>query len=77
MMQTTETIWQNGKLIPWADAKIHVLSHTLHYGGGAFEGIRFYISKVLARERGQIEVKLKICAQSKINGVQKNFRDIS
>jgi branched-chain amino acid aminotransferase len=42
MMHTTETIWQNGKLIPWADAKIHVLSHTLHYGGGAFEGIRFY-----------------------------------
>lgn len=42
MMQTTETIWHNGKLIPWEDAKIHVLSHTLHYGGGAFEGIRFY-----------------------------------
>jgi branched-chain amino acid aminotransferase len=42
MMQTTETIWQNGTLVPWADAKIHVLSHTLHYGGGAFEGIRFY-----------------------------------
>lgn len=41
-MQTTETIWQNGKFVPWADAKIHVLSHTLHYGGGAFEGIRFY-----------------------------------
>lgn len=42
MMQTTETIWHNGKLVPWADAKIHVLTHTLHYGGGAFEGIRFY-----------------------------------
>ncbi|KTC92579.1 MULTISPECIES: branched-chain amino acid transaminase [Legionella] len=42
MMQTTETIWHNGKFVPWADAKIHVLSHTLHYGGGAFEGIRFY-----------------------------------
>ncbi|WP_028388970.1 branched-chain amino acid transaminase [Legionella fairfieldensis] len=42
MMETTETIWQNGKLVPWADAKIHVLSHALHYGGGAFEGIRFY-----------------------------------
>lgn len=41
-MQKTETIWQNGTLVPWADAKIHVLSHTLHYGGGAFEGIRFY-----------------------------------
>lgn len=42
MMQTTETIWQSGKLVPWAEAKTHVLSHTLHYGGGAFEGIRFY-----------------------------------
>ncbi len=42
MMQTTEVIWQNGEFIPWADAKTHVLSHTLHYGGGAFEGIRFY-----------------------------------
>ena len=42
MMQTTEMIWKNGKLIPWAEATIHVLSHTLHYGGGAFEGIRFY-----------------------------------
>ncbi|CEG56979.1 branched-chain amino acid transaminase [Legionella fallonii] len=42
MMQTTEVIWHNGEFIPWADAKIHVLSHTLHYGGGAFEGIRFY-----------------------------------
>jgi len=41
-MQTTEFIWQDGKLVPWADAKVHVLTHTLHYGGGAFEGIRFY-----------------------------------
>lgn len=41
-MQELKTIWQNGKLIPWAEAKVHVLSHTLHYGGGAFEGIRFY-----------------------------------
>lgn len=35
-------IWKNGKLIPWQDATIHVLSHVLHYGSGAFEGIRFY-----------------------------------
>jgi branched-chain amino acid aminotransferase len=41
-MQTTETIWLNGKLIPWHEAKIHILTHTLHYGGGAFEGIRVY-----------------------------------
>jgi branched-chain amino acid aminotransferase len=41
-MQTTEKIWFNGKFLPWQDAQVHVLSHTLHYGGGAFEGIRFY-----------------------------------
>lgn len=41
-MQATQTIWFNGEFIPWNEAKIHVLSHTLHYGGGVFEGIRFY-----------------------------------
>jgi branched-chain amino acid aminotransferase len=38
----TEKIWMNGELIPWADAQIHVLTHTLHYGTGVFEGIRAY-----------------------------------
>ena len=41
-MQATKYIWFNGKLVPWASAKIHVLSHSLHYGTGAFEGIRMY-----------------------------------
>jgi len=35
-------IWQNGALIPWRDAKVHVLTHTLHYGVGVFEGVRAY-----------------------------------
>lgn len=35
-------IWMNGKLVDWADAKIHVLTHALHYGSGVFEGIRAY-----------------------------------
>lgn len=38
----TEKIWLNGDLIPWEDAKIHILTHTLHYGTGVFEGIRAY-----------------------------------
>jgi branched-chain amino acid aminotransferase len=38
----TEKIWMNGELIPWEDAKIHVLTHTLHYGTGVFEGVRAY-----------------------------------
>jgi branched-chain amino acid aminotransferase len=35
-------IWFDGKLVDWRDAKIHVLTHTLHYGCGAFEGVRAY-----------------------------------
>jgi branched-chain amino acid aminotransferase len=38
----TETIWFNGKLVPWGDAKVHVLAHGLHYGTGVFEGMRCY-----------------------------------
>ena len=38
----TPKIWMNGELVDWADAKIHVLTHTLHYGMGVFEGIRAY-----------------------------------
>lgn len=41
-MQKTDVIWQNGEYVDWDDAQTHVLSHTLHYGGGAFEGIRAY-----------------------------------
>jgi len=39
---TGEKIWLDGKFVDWADAKIHVLTHTLHYGLGVFEGIRCY-----------------------------------
>src|SRR5688572_4887892 len=35
-------IWFDGELVPWRDAKIHVLTHTLHYGMGVFEGVRAY-----------------------------------
>ena len=35
-------IWMDGKMVEWRDAKIHVLTHTLHYGCGAFEGVRAY-----------------------------------
>jgi branched-chain amino acid aminotransferase len=41
-MQETEKIWFSGGLVDWADAKIHVGSHGLHYGTGVFEGIRCY-----------------------------------
>ena len=41
-MQETEKIWMNGELVDWADAKVHVGAHGLHYGSGVFEGIRCY-----------------------------------
>ncbi len=46
-MEKSEWIWMNGDLVPWDDAKVHVLSHGLHYGSGVFEGVRAY-----ATERG-------------------------
>src|SRR3954464_8172420 len=38
----TEKIWMNGELVAWDDAKIHILTHSLHYGMGVFEGVRAY-----------------------------------
>jgi len=37
-----DKIWSNGELVPWGEAKVHVLTHALHYGSGVFEGIRCY-----------------------------------
>lgn len=39
-------IWLNGKLVPWREAKVHVLVHSLHYGNAVFEGCRIYNGKV-------------------------------
>jgi branched-chain amino acid aminotransferase len=41
-VEKAETIWMNGEFVGWDDAKVHVLSHGLHYGTGVFEGIRAY-----------------------------------
>jgi branched-chain amino acid aminotransferase len=41
----TGKIWMNGKMVDWADAKIHVASHVIHYGSGVFEGTRCYDTK--------------------------------
>ena len=40
--QLEGVIWYNGEFVPWADAKIHVLSHGLHYASSVFEGERAY-----------------------------------
>jgi branched-chain amino acid aminotransferase len=42
MIQATEKIWHNGTMIPWDEARVHVLTHALHYGTSVFEGIRCY-----------------------------------
>jgi len=44
-LKSVEKIWMNGKLVNWNDAKIHVLSHVVHYGSSWFEGIRCYETK--------------------------------
>ena len=41
-MNKSEKIWMNGELVDWNDAKIHILSHVIHYGSSTFEGIRCY-----------------------------------
>lgn len=41
-MDSTKLIWMNGSLVPWDDAKVHVLVHGLHYGSAVFEGVRCY-----------------------------------
>jgi branched-chain amino acid aminotransferase len=41
-LQKVEKIWMDGELVNWDDAKVHILTHTLHYGSGVFEGIRAY-----------------------------------
>jgi len=50
----TKFIWFNGEFVPWEEAKVHVLTHTLHYGMGVFEGIRCYKT-----ERGPAVFRLK------------------
>jgi len=42
MVEKAKSIWLDGKFIPWAEARVHLLTHSLHYGLGVFEGIRAY-----------------------------------
>ncbi len=41
-IEESRYIWMNGELVPWQEARIHILSHVIHYGSGVFEGIRCY-----------------------------------
>ena len=42
MVDKVDKVWMDGRLVPWEDANVHIMTHTLHYGLGAFEGIRCY-----------------------------------
>ncbi|MEO0098881.1 MAG: aminotransferase class IV, partial [candidate division WOR-3 bacterium] len=44
-IEKAKFIWMDGKLVPWDEAKIHILSHVVHYGTGVFEGLRCYKTK--------------------------------
>ena len=48
-VNTADLIWMNGEFVAWEDAKVHVLTHALHYGTGVFEGIRAYETETGAR----------------------------
>ncbi|MBI4258993.1 MAG: branched-chain amino acid transaminase [Actinobacteria bacterium] len=54
MIEPTSKVWMDGKLVDWGDARIHLLTHALHYGTGVFEGIRCY-----ATERGPAIFRLR------------------
>ena len=41
-VKKSEKIWLDGKFVPWDEANVHILTHTLHYGLGVFEGVRCY-----------------------------------
>lgn len=57
-MKKTNFIWLNGNIIPWENAKVHIMTHALHYGSSVFEGIRCYHSykgPVIFRHRDHIQ----------------------
>ena len=45
-------IWLNGQLVPWGDARVHVLTHGLHYASAVFEGMRAYDGEIFKLARG-------------------------
>ena len=70
-MRATEKIWMNGEFVDWADAKIHVATHGLHYGSGVFEGIRCYDT-----ERGPAVFRLADHMQRLHNSARLLYMDI-
>ena len=64
MITASKKIWMDGKFVNWSDANVHILTHTLHYGLGAFEGIRCYKTpkgSAIFRLKDHIERLFKSC----------------
>lgn len=61
-MKVSSKVWKNGKIIDWDDARIHVMSHVIHYGSSVFEGIRCYDT-----ERGPAVFRLQDHIQRLLN----------
>jgi branched-chain amino acid aminotransferase len=71
IMDETKYVWMDGNFVDWKDAKIHVLTHTLHYGMGVFEGIRFYET-----EKGPAVFRLKEHIERLLDGAKKCFMNV-
>ncbi len=69
-MEKAQYIWMNGEFVPWDEAKVHILTHTLHYGNGVFEGTRAYkTDKGLAIFRLQDHTK-RLLNSAKITAIK-------
>jgi branched-chain amino acid aminotransferase len=74
-MNKAKYIWMNGKLVPWDEANVHILTHTLHYGNGVFEGTRAYQTEDgLAIFKLQEHTK-RLFNSAKITAIKPNFTE--
>jgi branched-chain amino acid aminotransferase len=74
-MNKAKYIWMNGKLVPWDEANVHILTHTLHYGNGVFEGTRAYqTDDGLAIFKLQEHTK-RLFNSAKITAIKPNFSE--
>ena len=72
-MKKADYIWMDGEFVSWDEAKVHILTHTLHYGNGVFEGTRAYMTdKGLAIFRLQEHTK-RLLDSAKITMIKPNF----
>ena len=70
MVQKSETIWFDGKQVPWDEANVHVLTHALHYGTAVFEGIRAYACEDGSSEVFRLEDHMvRLANSAKILGI--------